>query len=241
LAVEGTGRWRLARLVAAGGVLVAFLGVGAWLLFGSGDSGEDGPPDLDGALVDGRALESCLNAAPSPGTDWRVKARPSRQAASGVAPVGAEIEVRTYGDLTVYPTEAAAEELDSRVSFDGERYAGERPHAEHWGNVLMTGYDEGEPTAAAEDIVKGCVEQAATVTSQPTEGKFRDCGGDPHLEALSVRGISCGEAIQLLRDPPRTSRCREDGGRFVCLSEYLCCMLSAQYMGKGEVEVVFNY
>jgi hypothetical protein len=199
-----------------------------------------GGPDLDGSLVDGRSLESCLTKAPSPGAGWKVRSGPSHDLRSTNAPSTAEIDVRSYGELSVYPSEASADEMDSRVSFDGENYAGDAPHAKHWGNVLVTDYAGRSPSAEAEDVVHDCVEQSATITPQGGGG-FEDCGHARQLEKLSVRGESCDEAIGFLQanDFRLRGLCGK-GGRFVCLSEYLCCMLSAEYKGNGEVEFVFN-
>jgi hypothetical protein len=151
LAVEGSARGRVVRLLAGIAILAVVLGAGAWLLLDSGDDG----PDLGGRLVDGRALEACLREAPKPSADWQVQAgMPNRRTGSSTA----EFDVRTYGHLTIYPTETAAAELESRMSSHGEVDAARR-----WGNVVVTGY-EGRATAAQDSVVNDCLERAATIT-----------------------------------------------------------------------------
>jgi hypothetical protein len=229
-------RWK--SLTAAAVLVVATLAVAGRLLLGS----DAGGPDLGDALVDGRELVSCMRDASRPGGDWRVQESTVQRPASPGAPWSADIQMRGYGDVTVYPNESAAAELDSRVSFDGESYAGDPPRAEHYGNVLVASYEGEEAAPAAEHVVDGCIDAAGTVPSVPAEGSFQDCGRRAHVQRVSVRGASCEEASRVIRDPyrRRLDRCQDDGGRFVCLSEYLCCMLLSHYMTDGRVEVVFD-
>jgi hypothetical protein len=237
LAVEGSARGRVVRLLAGIAILAVVLAAGAWLLLDSGDDG----PDLGHKLVDGRAFASCLETAPGHVSEWHASIERNRVAPSGAAPTSAHIQMRPYGTITVYPTQLAADELHSRVTFNGEDYAGDRPEAEQWGNVLMTGYGAGELNRSERDEIYACVEQAATIPPPAVTGSFEDCGDRSRVQRLSVRGISCGRAAALLNDKGRLERCREHGGNYTCLSEYLCCMLSAQYMGNGGEEIVYEY
>ena len=145
----------MARLVAGIAILGVVVGAGVWLLVESGEAG----PNLGDKLVDGQALEKCLRQAPPPSADWRVTASSGR-AAPGEGRSSAQIDVHPYGRLTVFPTAGAADELDSGTSSDETR---------RWGNVVVTTYGA-EPTAAEDEVVNGCLEQAATVTPSGLDG-----------------------------------------------------------------------
>jgi hypothetical protein len=174
-------------------------------------------------------------------SNWRSTVTSNRAGSGAGVPSSAEVQIRPYGTLTVYPNELVADDLRSRVTFEGGDYAGDRPEAEQWANVLMTGYEGGELSGDERTAIDDCIEEAATDAADAPAGTFEDCGDRARVERLSVRGISCGRAAGLLDPKGRLGRCTENGGDYTCLSEYLCCMLSAQYMGNGEAEIIFDF
>jgi hypothetical protein len=233
--VDRRERWREPRLLVWGavGLLVFAAALVLVLTRGGSESGEK--------LIDGEELASCLDAADSLSA-VHVQAGSRHEFPSDDLPSTADIDVRGYGDLTAYPSVSAAEELRSRVTFEGELSAEPPPDAARIANVLKTNYGERKTDSAQEEAVKGCLKKSATVSSSADEGGFADCGAAPRLERLSVRGASCEQARAFLtgNDFAGLKECDDPSSRFACLNQYLCCMLFADYMGDGHVEYVFN-
>jgi hypothetical protein len=139
----------VARVAAGVVILGVVLAAGVWLLMDSSEGG----PDLREKLVDAPALERCLREAPKPAAGWAV-APASSDRNSGAS--STEIVVRAYGRLVVYPSEAAAADVEAQAS------GGDESGSQRWGNVLVT-VPDAEPTGAEDDVVHGCLERAAVV------------------------------------------------------------------------------
>jgi len=146
---------------------------------------------------------------------------PSEAVAAGAS--AAEISFSQDGRLSVYPSQQAAEEIESRVSDYDD--AGESRYSEHWGNVVAVA-GEADPPDEELDAIHDCAEQSATVPLGSGDD-FEDCGRGK----LVVRGTSCSEP------PERTGKA---GDGVAEMFEYLCCDLFAIYVGDGEVEAIRN-
>jgi hypothetical protein len=210
---------RRPQLLLALGLLTGLVAVILWLtgVFSTG-------PDLGGKLVDGPALGRCLGDVSAPDGSWKVKVGSSQEVAAGATT--AEISFSSGPDLSVYPSEQAAEEVESRLSEYDD--AGESRYSERWGNVVaVTGGRD--PSDAALDAIYDCAERTATVPQGSGDG-FEDCESDEETD-LVVRGTSCA-------DLPKLGRKVGDG--VAEMFQYLCCDLSTVYVGDGEVEAIKN-
>jgi hypothetical protein len=214
------------------------------------------PPDLGGNLVDARALGACLRAA-HPTKAWQLyrEVKPQTAAAPAGLSIGAwkpswgpgskqSPQAPTYVEMLVFPSEAAATEFRGRFDYS---QAADIVHQLHrWGNVVL--WSEGGFPPRISGALKRCARASATLKSTDA-GAFASCPDPPQsgvfktlfIDQVSVRGGSCDQAIEELRQLySQRGKCRL-GAAFVCLGENICCSEFANYLGSGQIDVVYRY
>jgi hypothetical protein len=233
------------------GAVVAALAVGWGITRLTG-----GGPDLGVALVDGQGLASCLSQASEPIENWKVRPGPAGEVTSAGTLTIAYVRT-TWGardgdvepsdaSVRVFPTEAGADEFASRFGSVGTDEGGTGYGVDQWNNVVMRRYDgdyRPSPPEPVTDLLYGCMEKAA-VFAPSHHGGFEDCDdpGRAHIDDLTVSGESCEEASDLLSRAysGRGFFCDSLSPEFACVVENICCTLSADYVGNGDIEIVYE-